>query len=156
MKKGKCILIIILVLLIFSSTTFAQQQPDKDLTLIVLKLLTSQRWWTIDRIASELKLTEEQINQIEEIYLEYNKEIIQLRADAQVKQFELEYLMQQEEMDMPAIEKTVSELVETHKIIEHFEIMTRVKMLNVLDMEQRKKLMIIVAKLIKQGKKSGG
>ncbi len=150
MRKIKFLSILIIFLLLIPATiAFAQKNPEKGPGDGILRFITSQKWWTIPELANELKLSKEQVKKLEEIYVNYNREVIKLRADLDSKKFELEYLLQQDVFDMKAIEKAIDEMTESAKILEKFEIMTRVEMLNVLTPEQRKKLMAFIIEFMK-------
>jgi len=116
----------------------------------VFRFIISQRWWNNDKIVDELGLTDEQIELLNKIYLEYNKTVIQLKADVQEKRFEVDYMLQQDDIDVEEIEAAVDALMEAMIILEKYEIMTRVRILDILTLEQREKLIDMVRKMLRE------
>jgi Spy/CpxP family protein refolding chaperone len=163
MKKLSIILLIVIAtLLLIPALSMAQfgNPPDDDddrprdefgiePEKAIFRFIISQRWWMNERVADELGLTEDQINQLEEIYVEYNKTVIQLRADVEEKRFDLDYMLKQEDFNVDEVEVAVDELMKAMTALEKYEIMTRVRILDVLTPEQREKLINMVKELLK-------
>lgn len=161
MKKLSIIFLIVMAtLLLIPTLSMAQfgDPPDDDRPRdgagiepekAIFRFIISQRWWMNERVADELELTEDQITQLEEIYVEYNKTVIQLRADVEEKRFDLDYMLKQEDFNIDEVEVAVDELMKAMTALEKYEIMTRVRILDVLTPEQREKLINMVRELLK-------
>jgi Spy/CpxP family protein refolding chaperone len=146
MKKSMTILLLLFtILLILPAISSAQGMGQME-----IDFLMSQRWWANEEVSNELNLSEEQIEELDSLFLEYHRKINELRANVQTTRFEIKYLMQQEEFDMEALETAIDEAVEALKQLEKFEIMMRVKMLNVLNYEQRVKLLAYIKSVMRK------
>jgi Spy/CpxP family protein refolding chaperone len=152
MKKIKIIMFMVLALLIlFPSVMIAQPGPNVDGGAISgfrgLGFIANHKWWKIETLAEKMELTEEQEAELESLYKEYNEDVHYLRADLKTKRFELEMLLDDEVFDMDKIEKVVDELLEKAKEVEKFEMMSRIRILNVLNYNQRKILITVARRL---------
>lgn len=154
MKKLNTIILLALALFIFFPAVMTAQpgRPGMEEGGAIgnfkgLGFIAHHRWWEIEALADKMSLTEEQETELETLYQEYNEEIHYMRAELKTKRFELEMLLSDEQFDMEKIEKVVDELLEKAKEVEKFELMSRIKILDVLNYNQRKILMTVARRI---------
>jgi Spy/CpxP family protein refolding chaperone len=154
MKKLITIIISMLVIfiLLIPSISIAQPLPQQEnnLELEILRFIVSQRWWNNDKVVQLLNLTNEQIEKLDSLYIEYNKNVIKLKAEVQEKRFELSILLEKDDIEVEAVEKSVDMLMEAITTLEKYEIMTRIKVLGILTPEQREKLIEMVKNIFRK------
>ena len=73
------------------------------------------KWWKHPRVAAELALTQEQNAEIEKIFLRSRPKLIDLRADLEKKQLDLQASMEDKAADRAVVEKKI-EAVETARL----------------------------------------
>ena len=111
------------------------------------------KWWTLPRIVKHLELDETQIESLDSLYINYYTDAIKMKSEVQLKQFELKNLLDKEELNERKIEKTFDDFQKSRSELDKLTIMTRVKMLNILDYSQRQKLVLMLRRLNQQGDK---
>lgn len=82
LKKLICIIVLIAV----PAFAFAKDMP-------------SGKWWRNAKIASTMKLSQEEIKLLDEKYINSHRKLIQLKSDLELERFELEVLMDQDPLD---------------------------------------------------------
>lgn len=162
MKNSKKIIIILIALIMMIPAIATSQGgpaagmfggPTEERAL--MKFIVRTKWWDFPEVQERLKLTEAQVDELEEIYVEYNREIIELESKVKSARFELEYLLQKDEYDMNEIEDAIDTMLDSVKALEKLELMTRVKMLDILEPEQREMLMGLVRKVLEERFRKG-
>ena len=61
------------------------------------------RWWQNDEIVTQLKLTPEEIKELDDAYVESRRSMLKLRGQVEAERFELEELLSRPEIDADAI-----------------------------------------------------
>ena len=88
------------------------------------------KWWKNPRLAAELNLTPEQSGEIEKIFVHTRSKLIDLRADLEKKQLDLQVAMEDKTADRGAVEKKI-EAVENARAS-----LQKTRALMLLDMKQ--------------------
>ncbi len=88
------------------------------------------KWWKRPRVASAIGLTEEQSSQIEKIFLKSRPQLIDLKADLEKKQVDLQSALENHESDRRAIEKKIDAVEEARKQLQ------KARALMILDIKQ--------------------
>jgi len=100
--------------------------------------------------SSELGLSAEQTQRVEEIRLKSERKAIKLKADLKLAQLDLRSLLQKDYPDKGAVYKKVEEIGALRTRLEKNRIDTRLEVHNLLSPEQRKKLREAARELIKE------
>jgi Spy/CpxP family protein refolding chaperone len=98
------------------------------------------RWWERPKIVQQLKLTDQQVSQIKEIYFEEAKKSIDLRAELEKEHLELEKLLEQDALDEEKISKQVDTVEATRSALSKNHVLTHVKIYKALSSDQRAQL----------------
>jgi len=69
------------------------------------------KWWKHPRAAEELKLTPDQINKLEDIFLKYKTQMIDIKASMEKKRLELDNLLDKDTVDDKIILKETDTLI---------------------------------------------
>ena len=88
------------------------------------------KWWKNPRVAAQLNLTPEQTGEIEKIFVRSRPRLIDLRADLEKKQLDLQVAMEDKTADRSAVEKKI-EALETARAS-----LQKTRALMLLDMKQ--------------------
>lgn len=88
------------------------------------------KWWKHPRIAAELNLTPEQSAEIEKIFLRTRPKLIDLRADLEKKQLDVQAAMEDTSVDRAAVEKKIEAVENTRAALQ------KARALMLLDMKQ--------------------
>ena len=88
------------------------------------------KWWKNPRVTAELALTEEQTAEIEKVFLRSRPKLIDLRADLEKKEIDLQIAMDDKAADRAAVEKRI-EAVENSRAA-----LQKTRALMILDMKQ--------------------
>lgn len=86
--------------------------------------------------AEELGLSDEQVKELKPIYYELKSKLIMLEADESLKQIELKKLMDKEEHDLIAIEKTLREIYDIKVNADILALQTHPHLKRILTKEQ--------------------
>ena len=98
------------------------------------------KWWKRPEIQKELKLTDDQINKLEDMLLQHKKEMIDLKSNIAKKQLDLEALLDKENIDDKTIMQKEDELINLRGNLQRTYIKMILDMKKVLTPEQAKKL----------------
>ncbi|HWP47467.1 MAG TPA: Spy/CpxP family protein refolding chaperone [Candidatus Limnocylindrales bacterium] len=98
------------------------------------------KWWERPEVVQRLKLTDQQINQIREIYSGETKKSIDLKAEFEKQHLELEQLLQQDPLDEDKIAKQIDNVQAARAALAKNQLLMRVKIAKVLSSDQRKQL----------------
>ena len=88
------------------------------------------KWWKNPRVTAELGLSPDQSTEIEKIFVRTRPKLIDLRADLEKKQLDLQVAMDDKTADRSAVEKKI-EAVETARAA-----LQKTRVLMLLDMKQ--------------------
>ena len=88
------------------------------------------KWWKNPNVTGDLNLTPEQSAEIEKIFVRSRPKLIDLRAELEKKQFDLQTAMEDKTADRAAVEKKI-EAVETARAA-----LQKTRALMILDMKQ--------------------
>ncbi len=88
------------------------------------------KWWKNPRVTSELNLSADQSNEIEKIFVRSRMKLIDLKADLDKKQLDLQEAMQDKTANRAAVEKKI-ELVENSRAA-----LQKARALMILDMKE--------------------
>ena len=88
------------------------------------------KWWKNPRVTADLGLSPEQSSEIEKIFVHTRPKLIDLKADLEKKQLELQVAMEDAGADRSAVEKRIEE-VETARAA-----LQKTRALMILDMKQ--------------------
>jgi Spy/CpxP family protein refolding chaperone len=97
------------------------------------------KWWNTPRVIKELNLNPQQVQRIERIWVENRKNLIDLRAEHDKLQLDLEELVGKPAVEEAALRATVDQLYRAKADIEKATLMMRIKIRDVLTPEQQEK-----------------
>jgi Spy/CpxP family protein refolding chaperone len=98
------------------------------------------KWWKDPNIQKELKLSDDQINKLDDLLMKHKKEMIDIRANIQKKQIDLEQLLDKENGDENIIMQKANELITLRGELQKMYIKMILDMRKILTPEQNKKL----------------
>ena len=98
------------------------------------------KWWKRPRIASELQLSADQVDQLEKIFARVKPKLIDLRADFEKKQFDYDQSMQSDDVDRKALETKIEAREQARAALQKELALMELDMKQVLNPEQREKL----------------
>ena len=97
------------------------------------------KWWKRPRIAREIGLTEEQSRRIEDIFVRSRPKLIDLKADVEKKQFDLQTAMENN-APRPEIEKKLDAVENARKDLQKTRLLMLLDIKNELKPEQWERL----------------
>ncbi len=68
------------------------------------------KWWLNPQMSDQLKLTDEEINKLDEQYVESHRKLIDLKSNVKKERFELNNLMESEPLDEGAVKAQFKKL----------------------------------------------
>ena len=98
------------------------------------------KWWKRPRIASELQLSGDQVDQLEKIFARVKPKLIDLRADLQKKQFAYDQAMSAEKSDRKEVEALIEAREQARSALQKELALMELDMKQVLRPDQREKL----------------
>ena len=98
------------------------------------------KWWKRPRIAAELQLSAEQVDQLEKIFARVKPKLIDLRADLQKKQFAYDQAMSAEKSDRKEVEALIEAREQARSALQKELALMELDMKQVLRPDQREKL----------------
>ncbi|HXE90504.1 MAG TPA: Spy/CpxP family protein refolding chaperone [Terriglobales bacterium] len=101
------------------------------------------KWWKDSKVAAELQLSEAQIKQIEQTFLEHRLKLIDLRANLEREETKLQPLIEADQPDEAQVGAQVDRLVAARGQLEKANTMMMLAIRKVLTVEQWKKLQSI-------------
>ncbi|NIQ37876.1 MAG: periplasmic heavy metal sensor [Proteobacteria bacterium] len=89
----------------------------------------SGKWWRLPRVAERLSLTDDEKGQLESLFVDNRRKLIDLKAGLERERFELENLLEGEELDEAAIMEQFKrfEGAQTKLAREHFRFLLEVR-----------------------------
>lgn len=98
------------------------------------------KWWKNSEIASELGLTEAQINQIEQTFFDHRLKLIDLSADVQRNEARLQPLMEADQVDEAKISAQLDQFLAARSRLEKANLMMMLSIRKVLSVQQWRRL----------------
>ncbi|MGE5275975.1 MAG: Spy/CpxP family protein refolding chaperone [Acidobacteriota bacterium] len=99
------------------------------------------KWWKRPRIAAEIGLTSDQSDQIEKIFVKSRPRLIDLKADLERKQFDLQVAMDDRNSDRRDIEKKLETVEDARKELQKARVLMILDIKQVLKPEQWERLL---------------
>jgi Spy/CpxP family protein refolding chaperone len=99
------------------------------------------KWWKHPRVAAELNLTPEQSAEIEKIFVRSRARLIDLRADLEKKQLNLQEAMEDKTADRAGVEKKIEAVEVARAALQKTRALMLLDMKQVLKPEQWEKLL---------------
>jgi Spy/CpxP family protein refolding chaperone len=100
-------------------------------------------WWKNSEVVKELQLSDAQVKQIEQTFLEYRLKLIDLRADVERQETKLQPLLEADQPSEQQVGSQVDAVVAARGKLEKTNTMMMLAIRNVLSVEQWKKLKTI-------------
>jgi Spy/CpxP family protein refolding chaperone len=70
------------------------------------------KWWHLPRIVDHLRITDQEQQTLDRLFLENRRELITLKGQLEIEQLELEHLLDQDPMNEPAVMEQFRKLQE--------------------------------------------
>jgi len=100
-------------------------------------------WWKNSEVVKELQLTDAQVKQIEQTFLDYRLKLIDLRADLEKQETKLQPLLEADQPNEQQVGSQVDAVVAARGRLEKTNTMMMLAIRHVLSVEQWKKLKTI-------------
>ncbi|MBI3657226.1 MAG: periplasmic heavy metal sensor [Acidobacteria bacterium] len=115
-------------------------------------LLPPGKWWKLKgtRLANEIKLSESQAQQLDQIFNQHRKKLIDLKADLEKKEVDLEALLEADRLDEKAIVEQVNITESARSALAKSSALMMIKMRQVLTPEQWKKTRLLEEERIRR------
>ncbi len=97
-------------------------------------------WWKDSELATKLKLTEQQKQQLEQTFLDYRLKLVDLHANVERDELKLQPLMDADQLNEAQISTALDQLIADRGKLEKANAMMNVSMRKVLSTEQWKQL----------------
>ncbi len=104
------------------------------------------KWWKNSEVVKELQLTDPQIKQIEQTFLDYRLKLIDLRADVERQETKLQPLIEADRPDEQQVSNQVDAVLAARAKLEKTNTMMNLAIRKSLSVEQWKKLQAIQQK----------
>ena len=103
--------------------------------------LPSGKWWKMPQVEEKLSLTKEEQEKMDSMYLEYRRQMIDLRSQVQKERLDMEQLLDSETLNAPACMERFKKLQEAQNKVstERFKMLVQVRELLGLDRFQKLK-----------------
>lgn len=98
------------------------------------------RWWKNSDIVRELQISEAQISQIEQAFLDHRLKLIDLRAEVERQETRLQPLIEADQIDEAKVSAQIDQMLRARISLEKANIMMMLSIRKVLTVEQWKKL----------------
>jgi Spy/CpxP family protein refolding chaperone len=103
--------------------------------------LPDGKWWKRPRLAAAIGLTDDQVRQIEKIFVRSRPKLIDLRADLEKKQLALEESMEDRGLDRRVVERQIEAVENARAELQKTRALMILDMKQVLRPEQWEKLL---------------
>jgi len=100
-------------------------------------------WWKNSEVVKELQLTDTQVKQIEQTFLDYRLKLIDLRADVERQETKLQPLLEADRPNEKEVSSQVDAVVAARGKLEKTNTMMMLAIRRVLSVDQWKKLQVI-------------
>ena len=97
------------------------------------------KWWSTPRVVQQLGLSPDQVSKIDSIWREHRKTLIDLRADHEKLQIDMDELLSKENIDEAAVVTKVEQLFRAKGQIEKVQMTMRLRIRNVLNRQQQER-----------------
>ena len=111
------------------------------LPLVAQPQVPDGKWWKRPRVAAEIGLTSEQSDQIEKIFVKSRPRLIDLKADLEKKQFDLQVAMDDRNADRRDIENKLDAVENARKELQKARVLMILDIKEVLKPEQWERLL---------------
>jgi Spy/CpxP family protein refolding chaperone len=98
------------------------------------------KWWKSTEIVKELALTDQQVSQIEQTFLEHRLKLIDLKADVERNEARLQPLIEADTVDEVKISAQLDQMLTARSRLEKANIMMMLSIRKTLSVDQWKKL----------------
>jgi Spy/CpxP family protein refolding chaperone len=98
------------------------------------------KWWKNPRVTDELGLTPEQSTEIENVFVRSRPKLIDLKADLEKKQLDLEVAMEDKTADRAAVEKKIESVENARAALQKTHALMILDMRQILKPEQWERL----------------
>lgn len=145
----------LIVLLLFVVTGAAVAQKEKE---VVRRKVAAPyavptpppgplgKWWKNSDVVKELQLTDAQVKQIEQTFLDYRLQLIDLRADVERQELKLQPLIEADRPDEQQVGTQIDAVLGARAKLEKTNTMMMLAIRRALSVEQWKKLQAIQQK----------
>jgi Spy/CpxP family protein refolding chaperone len=143
MKK----MLLLLAVLTIAITGFAQ---EKHMTIVTrggspetippMPPRPGGTWWKDSELATKLKLTDQQKQQLERTFLDYRLKLVDLRAEVERQELKLQPLMDADQVNKDQINNALTSLIAARGKLELSSAMMNVSMREILTTDQWKQL----------------
>jgi len=146
--------LIVLLLLVFSGAAFGQMEggtrrqpgPPGVAPMPPMPPPALGKWWKNSDVVKELQLTDAQIKQIEQTFLDFRLKLIDLRADVERQELRLQPLIEADRPDEQQVGTQVDAVLSARARLEKTNTMMMLAIRRSLSVEQWKKLQAIQQK----------
>jgi protein CpxP len=97
-------------------------------------------WWKDSELATKLKLTDQQKQQLEQTFLDYRLKLVDLHADVERQELKLQPLMDADQVNEAQVSTALDSLIAARGRLEKTNAMMNISMRKVLSTEQWKQL----------------
>jgi Spy/CpxP family protein refolding chaperone len=98
------------------------------------------RWWKNSDIVRELQISDAQISQIEQAFLDHRLKLIDLKAEVERQETRLQPLIEADQVDEAKVSAQIDQLLAARAKLEKANVMMMLSIRKVLTVEQWKKL----------------
>jgi Spy/CpxP family protein refolding chaperone len=159
MKSARCIIWMFSFIFVVSLTALAQkpgaiflaQVPDGPMGMgpmgpgphVIMHHGPFGAWWKNSDVVKELQLTDAQVKQIEQTFLDYRLKLIDLRADVERQETKLQPLLEADQPNEQQVSSQVDAVLAARAKLEKTSTMMMLAVRHVLSVDQWKKLQTI-------------
>jgi Spy/CpxP family protein refolding chaperone len=97
-------------------------------------------WWKDSELATKLKLTDQQKQQLEQTFLDYRLKLVDLHADVERQELKLQPLMDADQVNEAQVSTALDSLIAARGRLEKTNAMMNISMRKVLSIDQWKQL----------------
>lgn len=119
------------------------QEPPKPMIARAPKMAGQPdlgKWWKNSDIVRELEVSESQVNQLEQAFLDHRLKLIDLRAAVEREELRLQPLIEVDQLDLPKVSAQLDAVLAARGRLEKESTMMMLSLRKVLTVEQWKKL----------------
>ena len=113
------------------------------------------KWWRLPRVAEQLNLSGEEKNQLDELFLQSRRRLIDLKSALERERFELDNLLEQETLDEKGVMERFRNLEKARSNLADERFRSLLGARKILGFERYQQLKILVREF-KKGKRPGG
>lgn len=98
------------------------------------------KWWANRELGSKLQLSSTQVAEIEKLFTDERRRLIDLKAEAEKRDLDLEALLQANTLDQPKLEAAIDRVNEARAGLNKARLLTQVRVWQLLTPEQRQQV----------------